>query len=137
MNKCTIIGNLTADPKVRSVATRDGNTTVCNFTVAVNNRHRGENGQNDAQFFNVTAWRGLGDNCVKFLSKGRKACVVGPVSARTYQTQSGETRVSLEITAEDVEFLSARDEQDGQAALKAAIAGTQNFTPVDTDELPF
>ena len=101
MNKLTIIGNLTADPEMR--VTQDG-INVCNFTVAVNRKNRQE-----ADFFRVTAWRQLGENCGKFLSKGRKVCVVGPVTVHTYQANDGTTKASLEVTAEDVEFLSPRD----------------------------
>lgn len=102
MNKLTIIGNLTADPELRT--TQDG-INVCNFTVAVNRKQR-----EGADFFRVTAWRQLGENCGKFLSKGRKVCVVGPVSVHIYQANDGTTKASLEVTAEDVEFLTPRTE---------------------------
>lgn len=94
MNKLTIIGNLARDPELRTV--RDG-ISVCDFTVAVNrrgSRQNTANGQSDADFFRVTAWRQLGELCAKYLAKGRKVCVVGPVSARTYTANDGTTRVS-------------------------------------------
>ena len=111
MNKLTIIGNLTKDPELRT--TQDG-VSVCSFTVAVNRRNRRE-GQPEADYFRVSAWRGLGENCGKYLAKGRKVCVVGPVSVRTYQASDGTTKASLEVTADDVEFLSAKqtDPQTG------------------------
>lgn len=114
MNKLTIIGNLTRDPELRS--TQDG-ISVCSFTVAVNRRNR-----EDADFFRVSAWRQLGENCNKFLTKGRKVCVVGAVSVRTYQDSTGTTRAQMEVTAEDVEFLSPKG--DG-------------FTPVQEQDDPF
>ena len=144
MNKLMIIGNLTADPQTRMVQTRDGEITVCFFTVAVN--ERGRNGQNDPQFFRVNAWRGLGENCAKFLAKGRKALVIGPASASSYTTSSGETRVQIEITANEVEFLSPKDSsvdvqgaQSVQRAIQQAPQQTEmgGFTPVEEDELPF
>ena len=98
MNKLTIIGNLARDPELRTV--RDG-ISVCDFTVAVNrrgSRQNTANGQSDADFFRVTAWRQLGELCAKYLAKGRKVCVVGPVSARTYTANDGTTRVSLHTT---------------------------------------
>ena len=101
MNKLTIIGNLARDPELRTV--RDG-ISVCDFTVAVNrrgSRQNTANGQSDADFFRVTAWRQLGELCAKYLAKGRKVCVVGPVSARTYTANDGTTRVSLEVTADE------------------------------------
>lgn len=125
MNKLILIGNLTADPQLR---TTPNGVSVCDFTLAVNDRKGGEN---NATYFRVTAWRQLGENCHKYLAKGRKAFVSGPVSARTYQAQNGETRVSLEVTAEDVEFLSSRQES-GEAAPQQS-----GFTPVETRDLPF
>jgi single-strand DNA-binding protein len=132
MNKLTIIGNLTKDPELR---TTPQGINVCDFTVAVNHR-KGEG----SDFFRVTVWRGLAENCAKYLAKGRKVCVVGPVSARSYQTQNGETRVSLEVTADEVEFLSSRGEQNETAYQKQerqAIQQESGFTAVEIDEIPF
>ncbi len=146
MNKLTIIGNLTRDPELRTV--RDG-ISVCSFTVAVNRRNSRQsaaNGQPEADFFRVTAWRQLGENCAKFLAKGRKVCVIGPVSANTYTANDGSTRVSLEVQADDVEFLSSRNEDGAPAynnaapsaaAAPAPTAQNNGFTAVETDELPF
>ena len=127
MNKLTIIGRLCNDPELRATST---GLNVCNFTVAVNRRKKAE-GQQEADFFRVNAWRQLGENCGKFLHKGSKVCVVGPVSVRTYQTNSGETRASLEVTADYVEFLSGKSEGESSPAIPAG------FTPVETDELPY
>ena len=141
MNKLTIIGNLTRDPELR---TTSAGINVCDFTVAVNRRARRDApaGQPDADFFRVSAWRQLGENCAKFLAKGRKVCVVGPVSVRTYQANDGTTRANLEVTAEDVEFLSARNDGEAgaysaPAAAPAAEPQAAGFTAVETDELPF
>lgn len=151
MNKLTIIGNLTRDPELRS--TPNG-TSVCDFTVAVNRRNR-SSGQNqdqqpEADFFRVTAWRERGENCAKFLAKGRKVCVVGPVSVRTYTGNDGQTRASLEVTADEVEFLSSKNDAQGETATPQAQAPAQRQdTPppadpsgfqqvqMDDDELPF
>ena len=113
MNKVFIVGNLTRDPELRS--TRDG-ISVCSFTVAVNRRVRNaEAGQPEADFFRVTAWRALGENCSKYLSKGRKVAVEGPVMANAYSAHDGSPMASLEVTANDVEFLSSsRHGEDGE-----------------------
>ena len=138
MNKLTIIGNLTRDPERRTTST---GVFVCTFTVAVNRRRSNqESGQPEADFFRVTAWRQLGENCAKFLTKGRKVCVIGPVSVSTFQGNDGTTRASLEVTADDVEFLTPRSEAGEPvsappAAPKAAPAG--DFVQVDEDDLPF
>ena len=106
MNKVTIIGNLTRDPEVR---TTGSGTNVCTFSVAVNRRGQ-QNGQPEADFFRVSAWGALGENCQKYLAKGRKVCIIGPVSVSTYQGNDGTTRASLEVKADDVEFLSSKQE---------------------------
>lgn len=105
MNKAILIGNLTRDPEMRR--TQDG-TSVCNFTLAVNRPKR--DGEAEADFFRVTAWRQLGESCAKYLAKGRKCCAVGPVELQSYRGQDGETRYSLCVTAESVEFLSGQTE---------------------------
>ncbi len=142
MNKVFIVGNLTRDPELRTV--RDG-ISVCSFTVAVNRRIRNaEAGQPEADFFRVTAWRQLADICSKYLAKGRKVAVVGSVSVHTYTGNDGTTRASLEVNADDVEFLSSRNDGEAggysaPAAPEAPSADSQaaGFTAVETDELPF
>ena len=141
MNKLIIIGNLTRDPELRTTST---GVNVCSFSVAVNRRTSRANagGQPEADFFRVSAWRQLGENCAKYLAKGRKVFVSGPVSARTYQANDGTTRVSLEVTAEDVEFLSSRNDDAAGGyspapSAPAPMAQSSGFTAVETDELPF
>ena len=134
MNKCTIIGNLTRDPETR--ITQSG-LSVTSFSVAVNGRSKqGEQAQTD--YFRVTAWRQLGENCQKYLAKGRKVCVIGPVAVRTYQSNDGGTRASLEITAEDVEFLTPKGESGaGSAAPQTSSIPAGGYTQVEREELPF
>ena len=151
MNKLTIIGNLTRDPELRSVNTVNGPVSVCDFTVAVNSRRRGgqnnQNGQqqDEATFFRCTAWRGLADVVSRYATKGTKVCVVGPISARTYTANDGTTRVSLDVTVEDFEFVSSRNDNAGNnggynaapAAQPAPTAQNDGFTAVQDDDLPF
>ena len=143
MNKIILIGNLTRDPELK---TTPNGYSVCEFTIAVNDRNarrNQQNGQDSAQFFRISAWRQLGENCQRYLAKGRKVYVSGPLTARTYQANDGTTRVSLEVTADDVEFLSSRnDDQAGgynapAASAPAPMAQSSGFTAVETDELPF
>ena len=126
MNKLTIIGNLTRDPELR---TTSQGVSVCTFTVAVNRRNAKE-GQPDADYFRVTAWRQMGENCNKFLTKGRKVCVIGAVSVSTYTGNDGNTRAQMEVTADDVEFLSPKD------AGYTQVSPADNPFDVERDELP-
>lgn len=129
MNKLTIIGNLTKDPELRTTAT---GLSVCTFTVAVN-RKKGD--QEQADFFRVSAWRELANVCAKWLIKGKKVCVVGPVSISMYTGQNGQNYANLEVLAQDVEFLSPAGETAQEAPKTASQQG--GFTAVETDELPF
>ena len=145
MNKIILIGNLTRDPEMKT--TQNG-YNVCDFTIAVNKRRYGQQQQqqagqqSDADFFRISVWGKNGENCARYLSKGRKVFVSGPLEARTYQANDGTTRVSLEVTAEDVEFLSSRAEAEAMGssvpANNAGVTATSSgFTAVETDELPF
>ncbi len=126
MNKLVLTGNLTRSPELRS--TPNG-VPVCTFTIAVNGRKQDE----PATFFRVTAWRQLGENCNRYLTKGKKVFVSGPVSVSTYTAKDGTTRASLEVTAEDVEFLS----HAGTGSENAQADERAGFVKVEDEELPF
>ncbi len=143
MNKVFIVGNLTRDPELR---TTQSGVSVCSFTVAVNKRLPADAKHPEADYFRVTAWRGLAENCAKFLAKGRKVCVVGAVSVSTYQAKDGTTKATLEVTADDVEFLTPRSETIesptvGELECKSddlPKSDVNDFVQVDDDdELPF
>lgn len=128
MNKAMIIGNLVRDPELRS--TQSG-IQVCTFTVAVNRRKQNaEAGKPEADFFRVTTWRQLAENCNRYLAKGRKVAVVGGVSLNTYTTNDGQQRASLEVQADEVQFLSPREDT-------APPTEAGGYVPVDDEELPF
>ena len=154
MNKLMIIGNLTRDPQLRTTQT---GVNVCDFTVAVNRKASAQQRQNgqqpEADFFRVTAWRERGETCAKYLAKGRKVCIIGPVSVSQYTGNDGVTRATLEVTAEEVEFLTPRSDSSGsgngngssptpqatahQTAAQTPPAASSGFTPVEDDDLPF
>lgn len=127
MNKLTIIGNLTRDPETR--ITQSG-ASVCSFTVAVSRRGQDEK----TDFFRVSAWNKTGETCQKYLAKGRKVAVTGPVSVSTYTGQDGKAYANLEVMAQDVEFLAPKGEQAAPAPAAPANNGYQEVTD---DDLPF
>lgn len=130
MNQLNIIGGLTRDPESR---TTQSGKQVCTFTVGVNRR----NDREKSDFFRVNAWGELGNNCARYLSKGKRVRVTGSVSLSTYTAQDGTTRANLEVLAQDVEFLSPAS-QGQQNAPQAAKTDTQSgFGQVDDGEIPF
>lgn len=104
MNKIILIGNLTKDPAAKKTQKGD---TLCYFTVAVN-------GKEKADFFSVSAWGTLGENCSKFLSKGSKVAVVGKLStSEVFSEKDGVKKTFVNVTASEVEFLTPKNkEQD-------------------------
>lgn len=136
MNKIMLIGNLTRDPEMRS--TPNG-VTVCSFTIAVNRRFAQQGGEKQTDFFRINAWRQLGETCARYLAKGRKVAVVGELQARTYQGSDGTTRMSLDVSAEEVEFLTPRGQDEGGSAPRqsAAPQDLAGFTDIQSDDIPF
>lgn len=123
MNKITLIGNLTNEPEKR--ATPNG-TSVTSFTIAVN--RRGQDKQTD--FFRINAWRGLADTCAKFLAKGRKVAVIGELQARIYEAKDGKTKVSLDVQADEVEFLSPAEQKQEKPK-------TDEWQDISSKDLPW
>ena len=109
MNKLILIGNLTADPETR--ATPSG-VSVCTFTIAVSRRFASADGSKQTDFFRINAWRQLGESCGRYLTKGRKVAVVGELQAATYEAKDGTTRLSLDVSADEIEFLSPQAKQE-------------------------
>ena len=128
MNLIFIIGNITRTPETRAA----GETTVCNFDVAVNRDYKRE-GQPDADFFRVAAFGKLGESCQKYLDKGKKVAVTGEVSCRAYEAKDGTAKASLEVRASKVEFLTPK----AAGANPEADAEMQGFTDINSDDIPF
>jgi len=132
MNKIFLIGNLTFDPETR---TTPNGVSVCSFNIAVNRRFVPQGGERQTDFFRISAWRQLGENCQKYLSKGKKVAVVGELAARTYVDKNGETRISLEVTADEVEFLTPKS-QEGDAPYSQGASYTAPAAPKSASPLP-
>lgn len=118
MIKLIVCGNVTADP-VLSEREWTSETTnpetgeiiksrvqakVCNFSVAAN---EGYGARKTTTFFRVTAWRGQAETCAKYLTKGRGVLISGPVKLNNYVDKNGNTRSSMEIRADEIQFLGA------------------------------
>jgi len=138
MNKYTIIGNLVRDPET---GTTEGGVNWCTFTVAARKKFHKE-GEPDAEFVRVTAWRGLGDTCAKYLAKGRKVCVIGEPKVHAWAAEDGSARGQIEMNADEVEFLSSagsgqRDPTDADAPQAPAMDEQTGMEQVEPEELPF
>lgn len=112
INRVVITGNLTRDPDLRS--TQSG-MSVCSLRIASNTRRKDGSGEwvDKPNYFSVTVWGAQGENCQRFLSKGRPVCVDGRLEWREWQDQAGNKREAVEIVADNVQFLGSRDDQGG------------------------
>ena len=113
MNRVFLIGNLTRDPELTETAS---GAKVCNFSIAVNRNYSNIDGERQTDFFNCTAWRGLGETIAAYAKKGKKVSVVGSIQLRTYTDTNDIKRTAVDIIVQDVEFLSPRDSGDENAA---------------------
>ena len=111
MNKVFLVGNLTRDPELSTVGA--SGASVCKFGIAVNRR---VGGNQETDFYNITAWRMLGENCAKFIKKGSKVGIVGNIQTRSYDAQDGTKRYVFEIVAEEVEFLASKGASNSEEA---------------------
>ena len=136
MNRVFLIGKLTKDPEL---TTTNSGVSLCKFTLAVQRRFTGNDGEREADFLPIIVWRGLADNCYKFLKKGSKAGVSGAIQTRQYDAPDGTRRFITEIIADEVEFLSTRnggEEAESTKPTKNDEVVTK-FEPIDDDNLPF
>jgi single-strand DNA-binding protein len=120
INRVVMTGNLTRDPELRSLPS---GMSVCSLRIASNTRRKDQSGEwmDKPNYFSVTVWGAQGENCARFLSKGRPVALDGRLEWREWQGQDGAKRESVEIVADSVQFLGGREE--GQSG------GGNGFTP--------
>jgi single-strand DNA-binding protein len=154
INRVVLTGNLTRDPELRSLS--NGNA-VCKLRIASNTRKKdGSTGEwvDKPNYFDVTIWGAQGENCARFLAKGRPVAIDGRLEWREWTTEAGEKRQSIDIIADTVQFLGGREEgsngggggftprsdvpvneSDFQPA-GAPVGGPSHSAPAD-DDIPF
>ncbi|NLY06102.1 single-stranded DNA-binding protein [Candidatus Sordicultor fermentans] len=98
------IGNLTKEPDLRY--TPQG-TPVCRFSIAMNRSYSGKQGMvKDVTYITVAAWSKLAEICARYLHKGSRVAVMGELRSSSWEDREGNRRISYEIRADNVQFLS-------------------------------
>ena len=113
INRVILTGNLTRDPELRSLPS---GMSVCSLRIASNTRRKdGQSGEwvDKANYFDVTIWGRQGENAAQYLSKGRPVAIDGRLEWREWQDKEGNNRQSVEIVADNVQFLGGREEGGG------------------------
>ena len=103
-NKYICVGNLTRDPETKPG--NDSGDTVTNLAVAVNNPLS----KDEVFFADVQAWGKVGENCSKYLNKGKRVLVEGRLKTNTWTNKEGDTRSKVYVVANSVQFLSPVNE---------------------------
>ena len=106
-NKTILGGRLTADPELK---TTPSGALVTSFTVAVNRRGKGKDGETQADFINVTAWRGLAEFITRHFRKGSSICVVGAIQTRSWTDPQGQKHYATEVVADEAYFVDSKGE---------------------------
>lgn len=132
MNKVILIGNLTKDPELSETSS---GVSYCKFSIAVNRPFANSDGERETDFFNITTWRGQAETCAKYLTKGKKVCVVGSLQNREYTDKNNVKRTATDVIASEIEFLSPRQEDGGKTAQKAEER--PQLEEYNDDDLPF
>jgi single-strand DNA-binding protein len=121
INRVVLTGNLTFDPELRSLPS---GTSVCKLRIASNTRRKNNatgEWEDKPNYFDVTVWGAQGDNCARYLSKGRPVAIDGRLEwSEWVDKDTGKNRSKVEIVADSVQFLGGRDDNGG---------GGGGFTP--------
>jgi single-strand DNA-binding protein len=130
-NKVILGGRLTADPELK---TTPSGISVTSFTVAVNRRFGGKNGEEaQADFFNVTAWRQTAEFITRYFRKASSICVMGSLQTRSWIDQNGQKRFATEIVADEAYFVDAKSESpiavQQAAAMMQQSAQAPSYVP--------
>ncbi len=129
MNKLILIGNLGRDPEMSYTPSGQ---SVTKFSVASNRKYTTGSGEQreETEWFNCSAWGKLAEVCNQYLTKGQQVYLEGRLKSRSYETQGGETRHSLDVSVSEIQFL-------GKSNATSDGNDQPTSTVDDSDDLPF
>ena len=136
INQVILLGRLTRDPEQRTTAS---GKNVVSFSIAVDRQSQDD----QADFFNITAWDKLGDLVMQYLSKGRRVLIQGRLRQDSWEDKdTGKRQSRIEVTASDVTFLDGPSgDNSGSAApkttIKEEVVTEIDDKPIDLSEIPF
>ena len=147
VNVVVLVGNLTRDPELKAMPS---GTSVCRLGIAVNERTKdpntGEWGERP-NYFDIDVFGAMGENCAKYLAKGRQVAIEGRLRWRSWESQEGQKRSAVSVVANNVQFIGPRDSGSGGGGFsddsqsggapfnKGGVA--PDTTHGDDDDIPF
>lgn len=138
MNNVNLIGRLTKAPELKQTAS---NTSVLTGTLAVNRTFKNQNGEREADFINIVAWRQTAEIIAQYCGKGSQIGVTGRIQTRNYENQQGQRVYVTEVVAEHVDLLDSKSDSQQSNFQNQNNSHNSNFNakPMDIsdDDLPF
>ncbi len=107
MNNVNLIGRLTKAPELKQTAS---NTSVLTGTLAVNRTFKNQNGEREADFINIVAWRQTAEIIAQYCGKGSQIGITGRIQTRNYENQQGQRVYVTEVVAEHVDLLDSKND---------------------------
>ena len=135
MNRFEFLGRLSKEVESKSIATASGKAMeVATFSIAVNRRIVGADGERQADFFNLTAFGKTAEFCAKYFKKGQQVLVTGRIQNRSWDdSQTGQRKYTTDYIIENCYFADSNRTKD-----ETAQPATEDFITIDeTEELPF
>ena len=132
INRVVLTGNLTRDPELRAV----GETSICKLRIACNTRRKNNTSgqwEEKPNYFDVTVFGARGENCAKYLAKGRPVAIDGRLEWREYEVE-GQKRQSVDIIADNVQFLGGRDDAGNGNGFSGGARASESDVPMDTSD---
>ena len=145
MNKVILMGRLTRDPEVR-YSQGESSMAIAKYSLAVDRRGRSQEGDQTADFINITAFGRAGEFAEKYLHKGTKVLVTGRIQTGSYTNKDGVKVYTTDVIAEDQEFAESKNAGSSngggyqEAAAPGPVSAGDGFmnVPEGIDEdLPF
>ena len=137
INNVVLVGRLTRDPELR---TTNSGTSVCSFTVAVDNRQKNPDGTKSASFIPCTAFQQSADNMSKFLKKGSLVGVVGRLNQRSYLNKDNIKVTVIEVLCDSVQFLEPKGEgrqvENDNSGFESDVQSQDESKNLDALDLP-
>ena len=141
LNKVILAGRITTDPELKQTGSGISTTS---FHIAVNRRYE-KDGQREADFITIVAWRQTAEFICKYFKKGSAICLSGSIQTRSWTDQQGGKRYATEVVADEATFVDGKSDADQQNASKngytqpsVAPAVAPKYEELKTDEdLPF
>lgn len=135
MNRCVLIGRPTKDPELRFLS--GSGTAVATFTLAVDRTFKNASGEKEADFIPIVVWRKQAESVANYVAKGSLIGISGRIQTRTYDAQDGTKRYVTEVVADEVQFLSKKNEQSSNNTANSSSSNDDDLIPVNEGDIPF